>query len=41
MRDAAPVNRDIPGRPLTPAEVLQFSYTARRIAAIPRLVAGN
>lgn len=31
--------RDVLGRPLTPAEVLHFSHTARRIAAILRLVA--
>ncbi|MXY79841.1 MAG: hypothetical protein F4Y94_09185 [Chloroflexi bacterium] len=31
--------RDVLGRPLTPAEVLHFTHTARRIAAILRLVA--
>lgn len=41
MQDTAPMNRDVLGRPLTPAEVLHFSHTARRIAAILRLVGGG
>ena len=39
MRDTAPVTRNILGRPLTSAEVLHFTHTARRGAAGLRLVA--